>query len=631
MKQSIRFERTGHQRNHPRNRNGRLSRPTPVAVAALPPAFARIRRSRYRLGRLVPMLVALLVIGICARYIHQINAELPTRSMLLAARSNINYVVDADVNQLRVVEVINPFPVRLASLPKYIKEELIASEDRRFGSHPGVDVIGIITSIKEFASGGPLRGAGTIAMQLARSLALSPDVSLDRKIREALLALRINDELTAQEILEAYLNRANFGSGCYGIEAAARYYFNKHAFELSALEAAMLIRSLPSPAKFNPRIAPQIALQRGQDLISRMRLPGSALSRKLLVSSPPLDRISTDSVGIFDQLRPELQAILGHRQGRFVVTTTIDSRAEHLAEYAMNTQQSIVRARGGDEGALLSLSQDGAVTAMVPSFGRDHTTMCLATQGQHQIGSTAKLFVFLAALESGKKPDDVISGAPITIGDWSPKNDDYKYPRRIRLADALARSCNSCAVRLIHEVGVGKVVDLAKRMGLRGKIPAGAGFALGEGETSLANLTATYAVLANNGHRVSPYFVRWVHASDGRTVYWKSSGAELASTPSIVRKEHAQAMRLMLHQVVNKGTGRGARLAKDFAYGKTGTSQENRNAWFIGGACGYTTGVWFGRLDGGATTSVSGPGVAAPAWKRFMANWCDAVRSERTN
>ncbi|QDZ01870.1 penicillin-binding protein [Nitratireductor mangrovi] len=510
--------------------------------------------------------------------------------------------------------------VGLHEMSPYIPQAVIAIEDRRFYSHFGVDPLGLARAMfANIVEGRLVQGGSTLTQQLAKNLFLEPDRTIERKVQEVLLALWLEHRHTKAQILEMYLNRVYFGSGSYGVEAASRRYFNKSAREVSLPEAALLAGLLKAPSRLSPARDPKAAEARAQLVLAAMNDQGLINGRELTTAmSAPATRAAAYWTGsehyVADRIMEELPGLIGDVRADVVVETTVDLTLQKLAE------RSIRRLIGenGDkrrvsQGALVSIDGTGAVRAMVGGYDYANSQFDRASEARRQPGSAFKPFVFLAALEAGRTPESMRNDAPVRIGKWTPDNYNGKYYGRVTLATALAKSLNSVSAQLAMEVGPRAVVDTARRLGIESKLAANTSIALGTSEVTPLEITAAYVPFANGGYRPSVHFVRRVKTLTGKLLYEHKP----ASIPRVISAEHVAMMNQMMAETVRSGTARNAAFGWPAA-GKTGTSQNSRDAWFIGYTANLTTGVWFGNDDGTPTKNVTGGSLPALAWHEFM-------------
>jgi 1A family penicillin-binding protein len=515
--------------------------------------------------------------------------------------------------------VLRGEPLSAEVLPQPLTDAIVAIEDRRFFDHAGLDPRGITRALLRAVTTGRVReGASTISQQLARLTYLSQDRTLTRKVQEAMIALWLEQRLSKPEILARYMNAAYFGAGAVGADAAARRYFGKPAGQLSLGEAAMVAGLLRAPSALAPTRNPEAAWARAQVVLGVMAETGAATPEAVAAArlAPPVLQAPPEPLvqrGYFaDWADAEARRLVGPLPLDLSVRTTLDPRLQDLAE-------QVVEARLAQEGgkshatqaALLALAPDGAVLAAVG--GRDYAASQFSriTQARRQPGSLFKLFVYAAALDAGARPDQTVQDAPLTIDGWSPGNADGRFRGAVTLREAFASSLNTAAVRLQESTGRARVAAMAKRLGLSAEIPLVPSMALGTTEATLAEMVTAFG-RAGFGTQIEPYLVQEVRARD-RALYTRPTTPPGAALPPAVQ----QGMLDLMLAVVRDGTGRAARLDRPVA-GKTGTTQDSRDAWFIGITADAVVGVWVGNDDNSPMERVSGGGLPARIWHDFM-------------
>ena len=500
-------------------------------------------------------------------------------------------------------------PVKVDELPPHVVQALLAIEDRRFYSHWGVDPRGVARAIWSNLTTGRTQGGSTITQQLAKFTFLTPEQNLTRKAREALIAFWLEAWLSKDEILERYLSNAYFGDNVYGLRAASLHYFYRKPENLTLPQAAMLVGMLQAPSRLAPNANPERAEQRMHLVLNAMVEAGYLTPEQARnAPTPRVDmRIKNElPTGTYfaDWALPQARDLTEMSYTRQTIRTTLDSRLQEAARRAINRAPL-----GQAQVALVAMRPNGEVVAMIG--GRDYrkSPFNRATQAQRQPGSTFKLFVYLAALDEGWEPDDKISNLPIEQGSYRPQNASGNYSDSITLADAFARSSNVAAVRLFGEVGDDDVIAMARSLGVRSPIREGdPSVALGTSELTLMELTAAYAGVAANSFPVQP--TAFVAEKPGWLASWFDGKDSLSGA------EHDQ-IEQMLRGAINRGTGRAAMLSGP-NFGKTGTTQNNRDALFVGYAGGLVVGVWVGNDDNTPLAGVSGGSVPARIWKDFM-------------
>ena len=510
--------------------------------------------------------------------------------------------------------------VHLDEMSGYLPAAVLSTEDRRFYHHHGIDPIGLLRALYVNVTSGQLvQGGSTITQQLAKNVFLTPERSLHRKGQELLLSFWLEHNFTKNQILELYLNRVYFGSGTYGVDAAARRYFGKPSKDLSLLQSAMLAGMLKAPSRYNPIKDPIASATRAQIVIQNMVDAGLITADQANTAGsetttaednapqPPVARYFSDWA--LDQV----SSYIGFNNTDLVVQTTIDPRAQSIAERDL----AAVIARDGpkqnaSEAALVSMTPDGAVRALVGGLDYQQSQYNRATQAMRQPGSSFKAFVYLAGFEAGLTPESQFVDAPISIGKWSPGNYNDRYYGQVSLREAFARSLNSVAVQLSQRVGPAQVVETAKRLGIDTPLGAEASIALGTSETTVLEMTAAYATFANRGQGVIPYGITRIATRDGNVLYQRTgSGIGAVASPTAVRE-----MLDVMSATVDWGTGKHAQIDRPAA-GKTGTSQNFRDAWFIGLTAQLVTGVWVGNDDNRPMNKVTGGSLPVDIWHDY--------------
>ncbi len=514
----------------------------------------------------------------------------------------------------------------LDAVAPVLVDAVLATEDRRFFQHFGIDPLGVARALAvNIWAGRIVQGGSTITQQLAKNLFLTPDQTVRRKIQEALLALWLEVQLDKRQILELYLNRVYFGGGAYGIGAASARYFGKLPADLDLAESAMLAGLLKAPSRWAPTGNLTGAQARAGAVLRNMVEAGmldaaAARAAQAAPARPVAALGETRGVRYFtDWVLEELQQFVGRRTDDLIVRTSLDLRMQAAAEAAVRSGVAAAADRRVGQGALVAMRPDGAVRAMVGGTDHRRSAYNRATQALRQPGSAFKPFVYLAALQAGWGPDSPVSDRPVDIGGWQPQNHDGRYRGEISLTDALAASANAATVNLSEAVGRDRVVAMAQRLGITTPLQPLPAIALGAAEATLLELTSAYAVFANGGRGVLPHAIEEVRRRDGELVY-----ARAGSGPGrLVAAEDVAALTGMLRAVVERGTGRAARLNRPAA-GKTGTSSDYRDAWFIGYTAGLVAGVWTGNDDGQPMDRVTGGAAPAAIWHDFM--MADSVR-----
>jgi len=589
----------------------------------------REQRRRLIVGGSLALIAVMLVSFAFAGW-HWAFHDLPSAPQTAAELWNVRRepaVTLAD-REGRVLAVRGPLYARavaLESLPEHVPQAFLAIEDQRFYQHTGVDFRGIARALwRNFRAGATVEGGSTITMQLVKNLMLTPDRELRRKIQEMRLARALERRLSKTEILELYLNRIYLGARAYGIEAAAERYFDKSATELTLAEAALLAALPKAPSRLDPTVNLDAARARAAQVLAAMEEAGyitatehaEALADPAEPVADTSDPNATSNWGhAFDMALAEAQRLVPGDIPDLIIRTTLDPA---LARAANETVERVLSEQGeaahAGEAAIVLLAPDGAIRAF--AGGRDYrdSQFNRALQAQRQPGSAFKPIVFAAALEAGYDPSSAVWDEPVDLEGWTPQNFSGSYRGLVTLQEALKRSINTVAVQVADEVGIGRIVEMGHRLGIRSDLPELPAIALGAAEVNLVELTAAYSVFANDGQRRTPYFILSITNSRGDVLYeHRDPGAERA-----LETETAQAMSTMLQDVVMTGTGRRAALPGRASAGKTGTSQSFRDAWFIGYTADYTAGVWVGNDDDSPMENVTGGGLPAQIWRDFM-------------
>jgi penicillin-binding protein 1A len=510
-------------------------------------------------------------------------------------------------------------PVRLSDLPAYAPRAVLAVEDRNFYHHIGVNPLSVARALFVNAKEGEVRqGGSTLTQQLAKNLFLSSDRTYKRKIQEFFLALWLEQQFTKDEILTLYLNRVYFGAGAYGIDAASFRYFGKPAKNLSLAESAILAGLLKAPSHYAPDRNPVDAGQRARLVVDAMLDAGFITHEQadLAYRSPVKIGASQFSGAPYfvDYALSEAKSAAKGVDADLTIRTSFDPALQDALEMGLSAGLALSRLDPSIEIAAIIMDGDGAVKAM--AGGRDYriSQFNRATHARRQPGSAFKPFVYLAALELGGDPLDIVEDAPVSVGKWSPENYKGKYFGEVTMTEALARSLNGATVRVQEQTGRGAVRLVARRMGFKGLLTQGPALALGVDAVTPLELAGAYAPFANGGYSITPHSVERVDLSDGGRVFVrKTSYVDAAAAPQSIRK-----LNDMLAAVTEWGTGKAAKLSRYQARGKTGTTQANRDAWFAGHAGGLVCVVWVGRDDDKPMGEVTGGGAPAIVWREIM-------------
>ncbi|WP_371813055.1 transglycosylase domain-containing protein [Kaistia sp. 32K] len=511
--------------------------------------------------------------------------------------------------------------VRIDELPPYLSQAVIAIEDRRFYSHFGVDPFGLLrAAYVNFRSGDVVQGGSTVTQQLAKNLFLKPERTMDRKIQEAIMALWLESKYSKAQIMESYLNRVYLGAGAYGVDAASRRYFGKSARDISLKEAAILAGLLKAPSRFAPSSDPDAANARANVVLGAMRESGFITAAQQKEAASITVKAQSEGEGgagryVADWVADQVPDVVGALEQDVIVETTIDPHLEATAGKALSEAlDKSGKSFGVSQGALVAIDGTGAVRALVG--GRDYQASQFnrAISAKRQPGSAFKPFVYLTALEYGLVPETIRNDEPTRIGNWEPKNYEKMYKGPVTLQTALALSLNTIAVQLANEVGPDRVIKTAERLGITSTLQPNPSLALGTSEVSLLELTDAYVPFANGGFAAKPHVIARVKDLSGKTLYERPG----AAASQVIDPLYVGMMNSMMTDTLQRGTGRKAAIAGWQAAGKTGTTNDSKDAWFVGYTANLTTGVWLGNDDSKPTKRMTGGSLPAQIWQRFM-------------
>ncbi len=520
-------------------------------------------------------------------------------------------------------------PVKIDELPPYVPAAFVAIEDRRFYHHFGFDLIGMVRMVLvDMRQHRYAQGASTITQQLARNLFLNNDQNIRRKVQELILAVWLETKFSKKEILALYLNRVYFGGGAYGIEAAAKRYFDKPASQLTVGEAALLAGMMKSPTHYSPLNDTARAERRATVVLDEMvktRAITAAQRDNAFAQPVRVSRTLANQHAQYfvDWVDSEVRSILGKSkddvlQQDLVVETTIDLPIQADAERAVQTVISApdAAARGVQQAALVALDGEGRVRAFVGGADYADSQFDRAADARRQAGSSWKPFVYLTAMENGFTPDTPVIDEPIKIGDWEPHNFTGKYLGPITIQTALAQSINTVAARVANQVGTQNVARTARRLGITSPIQTEPSMALGAVEVSPLEMAQAYDAFANGGYAVKAYGIERIRTTSGRVLY--DHGVDKAAKPKVIQGQPLDYMTQMMRQVLIVGSGVGARVPGYDLAGKTGTTSDYRDAWFVGFTGGFVASVWVGKDNNTPMKSVTGGSFPARVWRTFM-------------
>jgi len=511
-------------------------------------------------------------------------------------------------------------------LPKDLINGVVATEDRNFFHHFGVDPKGLARAMyTNFRARRMVQGGSTITQQVAKNVFLTSERTLKRKLQEMLLAFKLEKRYSKQEILTIYLNRVYMGAGNYGVDSAAKRYFGHSVREISLSESAILVGLLKAPTRYAPTNNPDLSEKRATQVLFNMKDAGYLTQAQMDAAKANFDDEDSSyrdnhTYGAFyfsDWVVGQLSQIpeyAGYSKEDIIITTTLKPEWQHFAEDAVTTVlDEKGKAMRASQAAVFSMTPDGAIRAMVGGRNYRSSQFNRVTQAFRQPGSSFKLFVYLAGLQAGFMPDSEMVDQPIHVGNWNPRNYSGKYVGRITLRAAFAESINSIAVQLSETVGRNHVIEMAQKLGVTSELTPDPSIALGSNEVNLFDMTTAYAHLANNGLSVLPFAIKKIETPDGKVIFEKTPviPGEVLPLPTV------KMMNNMLIAVTTSGSGRGAQFGRPIA-GKTGTTSDYRDAWFIGFTPELVTGVWVGNDDTSPMKKVSGGSLPASIWRGYM-------------
>ena len=581
----------------------------------------RARSGLYRLvywGAVLGLWAAIAAVGV----IVWVGAHLPAiQALEIPKRPPMIQIVGFDGSVLATRGEMAGANVSLKDLPPYLPKAFIAIEDRRFYSHYGVDPLGIArAAVANVLHRGVSQGGSTLTQQLAKNLFLTQERTLQRKLQEVELALWLERKHSKTEILELYLNRVYFGSGAYGVEAAAQRYFGKSAKNVTLAEAAMLAGLVKSPSRLAPNRNPEGAEKRAQTVLTAMAeakfITDAQAQASIGHPSYNVKAVGAGTVNyVADWIGEVLDDLIGPVEQNIVVETSIDPKLQSVAEASVIDELAAKSVKFNvSQGALVAMTPDGAVRAMVGGRNYAESQYNRAVTAKRQPGSAFKPFVYLTAIEAGLTPETIRQDAPLDVKGWKPENYSHEYFGAVTLTQALAMSLNTVAVRLGLEVGPKNVVRTAHRLGISSKLDANASIALGTSEVSLTELVGAYVPFANGGQGVAPHVVTKIRTAEGKVLYTRPAD----QLGQVIEPRNVGMMNTMMQETLLSGTARKAEIPGWVAAGKTGTSQDFRDAWFIGYTANLVTGVWLGNDDNSPTRKATGGGLPVEVWTRFM-------------
>lgn len=581
----------------------------------------RESKQRVKIYRFLFKIMLILVISLAA-YIGWCYLTMPDiEKAINRTRQPSTMIIAENGNEIQSFGNVYSEVVPLDELPPYVPDAVVATEDRRFYSHFGFDIISFTRAmVVNLWHRRYVQGGSTISQQVAKNLFLTPNKTIKRKVQELLLAFWLEYRLTKEQILTLYLNRVYLGAGTYGIEAASQKYFQKSSRDLNLLEAAIIAGMLKAPSRYNPIASEEKARDRAEVVLDNMvkndKITDEQRKNALKMKIGAETSYKVEGGRYFaDWVYSEVNDYIGERDSDIYVATTLDQALQERSEKVLKEIISANKWRNVTQGAVVVIDKWGAVKAMVGGVDYYKSQFNRATQALRQPGSSFKPFVYVTAIENGYSPDDIIYDVPINIKGWKPENIDKKYYGEVSLRTALAKSLNLATINLSEQVGRSKIIKTAKRMGITTPIENTPSLALGSFEVKVIDMAVAYASIANGGYAVWPYAIQEIYSNDGYQLYMR----EQDEPNRILIDYAAEEMQEMLENVITNGTGKRARLPF-FAAGKTGTSQDNRDAWFVGFTDKYVAAVWVGNDDNSPMKGVSGSNIPAQIWQKIMQN-----------
>jgi penicillin-binding protein 1A len=574
----------------------------------------------------IRLLLSLAVIGFLAvsAFLVAITRDLPNVSEIDLAQPRLGGEVylDRDGQVISRRGASRGVSLSIDELPDYLVNAVLSVEDRRFYEHSGIDLRGVARAmLANLRAGRIVQGGSTISQQLAKNLFLTPERTFVRKIQEMVLAWQLEQRFSKDEILALYLDRVYFGAGAYGVEAAAQRYFGRSARHVSLGEAALLAGLLKAPSRYSPANDLQRAAARATVVLDLMYETGRITEAERIEAAQTPIRVaraaSTPGAGYFiDSIEQEARTLAGDREADIVVFTTLDIDAQRAAENAVRSVMTDPdTARGAGQAALVALSGDGAIRAMVGGVDYAASPYNRALNARRQPGSAFKVFVYASAFEGGLRPEDVRDDMPVSWGNWSPENYNGRYSGPMTLETAFSESSNVVAARVAEETGHGFIAALARRLGIESEIRVDRSMALGAFEVTPIELATAYAAFANGGQRAHSHAIERIETVDGE-VLWQY---EAPAAETVLDQRTLSWMRRLLETTARSGTARFAAVPGTVTGAKTGTTNDNRDAWIAGYTGGLTAAVWVGNDDFSPTDRAAGSGPPAAIFRAFMA------------
>ena len=578
------------------------------------------RESKQRLAtrRIILIFLSFLVITFSAWLLYCFLTLPDIEQAVARTRQPSTTITAENGNEVKTFGSVYSEVIHLNELPSYVPDAIISTEDRRFYSHFGFDIVAFTRAmLTNIFMGRYAQGGSTISQQVAKNLFLTQQKTIKRKTQELLLAFWLEHKFTKEQILTLYLNRVYLGAGTYGIEAASQKYFQKSSRDMNLLEAAIIAGMLKAPSRYNPFASEERALSRAkvvlQNMVNNNTLTEKQMRYALTLPIGEDKSYKVQGADYFaDWVYREVNDYIGERDNDIYVYTTLNQEIQENAEKILRQAILSAKNRNVSEGAVVVLDKQGEVKAMVGGIDYRKSQYNRAVSALRQPGSAFKPFVYLTALQNGWKPQDLIEDVPLTIGKWKPENYDKKYHGSVTLSDALAKSLNLATINLSESLSRKDIIRTAKKMGISTPIENSPSLALGTFEVRVLDMATAYSSIANGGYATWPHAIKEIYTRDGYQLYQRE-----ADTQNRILDEQAVAeLTTMLEQVIRQGTGRKAKIS-GFAAGKTGTTQDYRDAWFVGFTDKYVIAVWVGNDDNSPMKGITGGTLPAEIWRKI--------------
>lgn len=578
----------------------------------------RESKQRFATRRIILIFLSFLVITFAGWLLYCV-LTLPDIDQAVARTRQPSTTITAENgNEVKTFGSVYSEVIRLNELPSYVPDAIISTEDRRFYAHFGFDIVAFTRAmLTNIFMGRYAQGGSTITQQVAKNLFLTSQKNIKRKTQELLLAFWLEHKFSKEQILTLYLNRVYLGAGTYGIEAASQKYFQKSSRDMNLLEAAIIAGMLKAPSRYNPIASAERAKARAKVVLQNM-VNNDALTERQMKYALTLPVGEDKSYKVqgadyfADWVYREVNDYIGERDNDIYVYTTLDQKIQENAEKILREAVLAAKNRNVSEGAVVVLNKSGEVKAMVGGINYRKSQFNRAVTALRQPGSAFKPFVYLTALQNGWKREDRIDDVPLSIGKWKPENYDKKYYGSVTLDEALMKSLNLATVNLSESLSRKDIIRTAKKMGISTPVENTPSLALGTFEVKVIDMATAYSAIANGGYATWPHAIKEIYTRDGYQLYQREADTE----NRILDAGAVKDLTKMLEKVISQGTGRRAKIP-GFAAGKTGTTQDYRDAWFVGFTDEYVIAVWVGNDDNSPMKGVTGGTLPAEIWRKI--------------